>query len=361
VVPARELTSALQTSKLGALGATHIKVRANVLGLLEAFTSLEQPVERFVSLASRVLGTVGERLDRDGRVKSPEEEKKVGKSLREAQYDSRRTGPDGEGEPRILGEQGDVLALWKPAGWTVSVREAEADEADDGDWWTSTGRGARPLQDWVARRLGDRHPINLDSATAYGLLHRLDKNTSGAILCAKSYRGYLAAKVQFATRRVCKRYLCLCHGLLPPGERWLEAPLRFIPDGGRTVATPDGDRAATQVQTVAHLAEVPGVGLLSMVGVELRTGRQHQIRAHLSEEGHPLVADERYGGWVPPWCERVFLHAHRLSIDIGAGEGPLLTCSPLPVDLQEALPRPTAVDAAARALRTRWLQPPGAA
>lgn len=325
------------------------------MGVLEALASLGHGgVEPLAELAKGVLGAVAARLDGAGRGEE------VCAGLPEAMDDTRQHRLSGEEEPRILREQADILVLWKPPEWTVSVREAD-DEAED-DQWMHVGRGARPLQDWVAQRLGAQHSISSDAGTAYGLLHRLDRGTSGPLLCAKTYKGYFAAKLQFALRRVCKRYVCLGHGPLARGGRWLEAPLRFLASegnaGGRSVAAADGDRAATQVQAVGHLVEVPGAGLLSLVEVELRTGRKHQIRAHLSEEGHPLVADERYGGSVLKWCERVFLHSHRLCADVGEGEGPLLALCPLPSDLRAALLRPSAADAPARALRSRWLSGP---
>eukprot|EP00418_Pyrodinium_bahamense_P093383 CAMPEP_0179032770 /NCGR_PEP_ID=MMETSP0796-20121207/11756_1 /TAXON_ID=73915 /ORGANISM="Pyrodinium bahamense, Strain pbaha01" /LENGTH=335 /DNA_ID=CAMNT_0020729001 /DNA_START=140 /DNA_END=1144 /DNA_ORIENTATION=+ len=335
---------------MAALGATHTQVRMNVVGLVDAFTAQEFQMDELLAVASAVMCRVAERLDLASGTGSAQAAEKTWPPV--SGWSERRP-PAGStlDEPRVLSEQQGVLALWKPAGWTVSVCEAE-DEAE-GELWMKSGRGARPLQEWVAANFGARHPITLDAGTAHGLLHRLDRGTSGAILCAKTYHGYYGAKMQFAARRVRKRYLCLLHGLLPSGPRWLETPLRVVLErgSGRSIAVPDGDRARTLVRAVAHLLQLPGTGPLSFAEVELGTGRYHQIRAHMSEEGYPLVADERYGGCVQPWCARVFLHAHRLCIDLGDGEGPLETLCALPADLRAALSRPAATDAASRALR----------
>merc|ERR1712129_264547 len=160
------------------------------------------------------------------------------------------------------------------------------------------------------------YPICNDSSLAYGLLHRLDKNTSGALLCAKTYEAYFHAKLQFAARRVLKHYVCLCHGLLPMSPRLLDVPLHTtrVHGGWRSVADPTGRKARTIVDVVVHLG-LSGQ-LISLVQVKLGTGRYHQIRGYLTHDGHPLVGDIHYGG-IAHWCHRVFLHAHRLAIDAG--------------------------------------------
>mmetsp|Transcript_73502 Transcript_73502/g.232140 ORF Transcript_73502/g.232140 Transcript_73502/m.232140 type:complete len:185 (+) Transcript_73502:177-731(+) len=97
-----------------------------------------------------------------------------------------------------------------------------------------------------------------------------------------------------------------------------------------------GVRAVTQVLSALRLTSPQG-GPLSLVMVRLRTGRLHQIRAHLHHAGHAVVGDVLYGGQAacPPWCPRLFLHAHRLALDVG--DGPLEAQVPLPEDLQAVL------------------------
>merc|ERR1711865_870320 len=101
----------------------------------------------------------------------------------------------------------------------------------------------------------------------------------------------------------------------------------------------------------------------SLVEVRLWTGRLHQIRAHLTAEGHPLVSDRAYGGDTPSWCPRIFLHCHRLSFpsepSLNRNEDAEVRC-PLPRDLREALqnlvPAQTGQQRAAQQLLRKWAQ-----
>merc|ERR1719277_175941 len=76
---------------------------------------------------------------------------------------------------------------------------------------------------------------------------------------------------------------------------------------------------------------------MSLVAVRLHTGRTHQIRAHLSVAGHPLLGDATYGGTTPPWCPRIFLHARHLALDTGKEGEDIDVEVPLPADLRRAL------------------------
>lgn len=119
----------------------------------------------------------------------------------------------------------------------------------------------------------------------------------------------------------------------------LEASLRVVDDDelAHTLVDEDGQQARTEICAVAHLYCKNGCSstCFSLVKVSLHTGRRHQIRAHMANEGCPLVGDVAYGGVAQEWCKRVFLHAHRLKLNLG---GDMLdVCCPLPDDLQAAL------------------------
>jgi len=236
-------------------------------------------------------------------------------------------------DPVILHADVDLVALWKPPNWTVSV-------SSEGTTFRAQAKGPQdaglPLQDWVAKNLGCRHPVCADASKSYGLLHRLDRFTSGIVLCATTYRGHLLGQLRFATRQVKKVYLALCSGTVAPHPRTLEARLsgERAPDGSwRTWADANGRTAKTEILRVVHLSD--GTMHFSLVEVQLHTGRQHQIRAHLAEEGHPLVGDVQYGGAAPKWCPRTFLHAARVGLHVGNGDFDV-RC-PLPADVSRAL------------------------
>lgn len=196
--------------------------------------------------------------------------------------------------------------------------------------------GQLQFQRWICDELGSRVAIARDAEAQHGILHRLDIETSGPVLVATSYRGLWLGRLQISTRRVRKEYVCLCHGHLSTQLRMLTAPLRLEGrQGPQEGAELQGLRQArTEILDVAHVESESGEQL-SLVRVRLHTGRRHQIRAHLSFEGHPLAGDKLYGKSADNWCPRLFLHSYRLGVDIG--DGPLNLLIPLPRDLQRTL------------------------
>mmetsp|Transcript_48005 Transcript_48005/g.148177 ORF Transcript_48005/g.148177 Transcript_48005/m.148177 type:complete len:343 (+) Transcript_48005:525-1553(+) len=252
--------------------------------------------------------------------------------------------------PRVLREEGGLHVLLKPPGWTVSVGNDE-DGGDAAEAWAQRRSAPdRAMQDWLAERFGGRCPIVHDDGVSCGLLHRLDKQTSGALVWARDYSSYYIARLQFARRHVRKEYVCLCLGSMSPQTHLLEEPLQEWGDGQKvadcTVCSPWGRPALTEVKSVGHLTSPEGNGV-SLVEVRIHTGRRHQIRAHTTGQGHPLIGDSLYGGPCPPWSARMFLHARRLGL--AAPDGLLAVEVPLPSDLREALDALSATDGAARA------------
>jgi len=239
--------------------------------------------------------------------------------------------------------------VWKPSGWAVLV--SDDDGAANAGQETVASMGARRsplLHEWLAQRLGARFPIACDANLAHGLLHRLDRETSGVLLWAKSQRSYYTARVHFVARRVRKEYLCLCCGMPSAATpRLLQAPLQELSQLqlGRpwTIVGKRGARpACTELLNVVHLFDTQCPNGVSLLRVRLHTGRRHQIRAHLSSEGHPLLGDGAYGaGASPSWCPRILLHACAFTFDPGSLESgvpsPLAVEAPLPEDLCVAL------------------------
>ncbi|CAE8729047.1 unnamed protein product, partial [Polarella glacialis] len=178
--------------------------------------------------------------------------------------------------------------------------------------------------------------------------------TSGPLLCAKTYHGFHQLQLQFAACRVTKKYICLCDGWIDKDLRLIDKPLLVTGSCGtrRSIVAPHGQKAITNVYEVAHL-RCPQGGDLSLVCVSLGTGRMHQIRAHLSAAGYPLVGDPLYGGWARPWCQRLFLHSHTLEVNIG--DGPLTSRCSLPQDLKDALAALSGQDDMSQAILKTWL------
>jgi 23S rRNA pseudouridine1911/1915/1917 synthase len=164
-----------------------------------------------------------------------------------------------------------------------------------------------------------------------GIVHRLDKDTSGLIVIAKndSAREYLAA--QFKNRTVNKRYLVLVRGRLSPEQGVIEAPIgRDLHRRRRMAVVESGKQATTQYQVREYLDNY------TLVEVSPLTGRTHQIRVHLSAIGCPVLGDSTYG-IRSAHLDRQFVHACCLGFRLLSTKGYQEFTSPLPADLEQAL------------------------
>jgi len=196
-----------------------------------------------------------------------------------------------------------------------------------------------------------------------GMVHRLDKNTSGLIVWAKNPPTLMHLLTQFRTRTTNKKYHCLVHGLFnePSGRIFL--PLARKSTNRQIMAvSADGREALTTYQVIDSYAifnfeklinQFPTSPLkkkhlnqlyqgFSLLEVTLHTGRTHQIRAHFTHLQHPLVGDTAYlsknkAKIDPLWCSRQFLHASYLAFIHPRTQEKLTFTSPLPQDLQETL------------------------
>jgi 23S rRNA pseudouridine1911/1915/1917 synthase len=170
-----------------------------------------------------------------------------------------------------------------------------------------------------------------------GIVHRLDKDTSGLLLVAKDDQAHAGLARDLAARRIERRYLALVQGHLDPGGT-VDAPIGRHPrDRKRMAVTPGGRRAVTHWRVLERLDGI------DLVEVRLETGRTHQIRVHLSSIGHPVVGDRTYGA-DPRLADRVglrrpFLHAWRLRFSHPISGEPIEVEEVLPPDLQAALER----------------------
>lgn len=164
-----------------------------------------------------------------------------------------------------------------------------------------------------------------------GIVHRLDRDTSGLIVVAKNDRAMRALQSQLKERQVHKTYLALVQGVPTPREGQIEAPIGRHPRDRKKMAVVEGGREATTRYRVREVLN--GCALLE---VEPVTGRTHQIRVHLAAIGHPIIGDRVYGK-PSPYIARQFLHASRLAFAMPLGNRLVEFESPLPPDLRAAL------------------------
>lgn len=215
-----------------------------------------------------------------------------------------------------------------------------------------------------------------------GVVHRLDRNTSGCIVFAKTDEAHWQISRQFELRTVDKRYLAITHGHVEPEVDVIDLPLGPHPSrekGYREKYVVRHDHLGKPSVTIArvravftlpHQCPVPSAQCLSLVELELKTGRTHQIRVHLSHTGFPIVADDMYGGRFPTFRElgdtssktpdqpvltRHALHAATLAFRHPITKEPLRFTAPFPDDMHLLLATLRAADTHAAPLT-----PPGA-
>lgn len=170
-----------------------------------------------------------------------------------------------------------------------------------------------------------------------GVVHRLDKGTSGLLVVAKTQAAYHALVGQLAAREVTREYLAIVHGRMTRAEGRIDAPIGRDPRHRQRMAIRPGGqgrRAVTRFRVRERLAQ------FTLVECRLETGRTHQIRVHLASLGHPIVGDEAYGRGGPRVTlafEGVALHAARLAFVHPATQARVEFAAPLPPRLERLL------------------------
>lgn len=171
-----------------------------------------------------------------------------------------------------------------------------------------------------------------------GIVHRLDKGTSGLLVVARTQDAYESLVAQLSARSVERRYLGLVWGHPDPPTGLVDAPIgRSRKDPTRMAVSSSGKEARTRYEVQRRFTEPIGAALLEC---RLETGRTHQIRVHLGAIGHPIVGDPRYRGARTSFpTPRPFLHAHALAFDHPSTGERVSFRSPLPDDLAAVLAR----------------------
>lgn len=225
--------------------------------------------------------------------------------------------------PAIVYEDRNLLVLNKPAGWVVN----DADTTD-----------APTIQGWLGKNF--QFPVFKFYECRNGVVHRLDKETSGLLLVAKTKETFDYLQSLFKQRKVAKSYTALLHGRVEPKEGEIEAEVGRLPWNRRRFGVLQGGRySKTRYKVKGEYASSKGV--FSLVDFYPETGRTHQIRIHARYIGHPIVGDEFYAGRKTAradrkWCPRLFLHASQIAFVHPSGRK-VSYQSKLPDDLKEVL------------------------
>lgn len=166
-----------------------------------------------------------------------------------------------------------------------------------------------------------------------GIVHRLDRGTSGLMVVARDEESLAALQAQVRRREVERVYLALAHGRLPSRTGTIDAPIGRASRQRHRMAV--AGAASREART--HFEVLEQLRRETYLRVRLETGRTHQIRAHFAAIEHPLLGDPTYGGRAEYGLERPFLHAHRLAFTHPESDERMAFSSPLPPDLEAAL------------------------
>ncbi len=240
--------------------------------------------------------------------------------------DDKELIPDPEVPFRVVYEDDALIVVDKPAGVVVHP-------------------GAGQREHTLAAGLVARFP-ELAAAVAFGawpverpgLVHRLDKDTSGLLVVARTPAAHALLAAQLAERTMGRTYCAVALGHLGADEGTIDAPLgRSTREPTKIAVRADGRAARTHYEVLERLG---GAVATTLLRLRLETGRTHQIRVHLAAIGHPVAGDARYGGAKRALgLERPFLHAEHLRLVHPLTGEPVEFSSPLPPELAATLER----------------------
>jgi 23S rRNA pseudouridine1911/1915/1917 synthase len=250
----------------------------------------------------------------------------------------------------ILFEDADLLVLHKPSGVTVNTSDTTTGEKTLQNFveeYRNLPPYIRP-ETYTVSRAGDETTFKTaqeEFDERAGIVHRLDKETSGVILVAKNPSAFKALQTQFKQRLVEKKYLALAHGDIKPAVGEINVPVGRLPWNRKQFGVIADGRDALTLYTVQQRYELVINGkkeILSLVELAPKTGRTHQIRVHLKYINHPIFADFLYAGRKTARNDRkilsrVFLHAFSITFTHTTTGELVHFEAPLPKELEAVL------------------------
>lgn len=241
--------------------------------------------------------------------------------------------------PKIIYQDKNILIINKPSGLVVNRAESVK---------------GKTLQDWVEENF-EIHPApeakEVIAPGAYtqdklqeevfrkrsGIVHRLDKDTSGVLIVSKTPKAFKQLQKQFKERKVKKEYLALVHNRVEPKKGNIKIPIGRNPSNRRKFTIRlHGKKSTTHFSVKKYYPK------FTYLKIQPKTGRTHQIRVHLKHIGHPIVSDPIYLGEKRfkkdiHWCPRLFLHAKKINFVHPQKNNRVEYCAQLPKDLEKVL------------------------
>ena len=246
--------------------------------------------------------------------------------------------------PSIIFENDDMFVVNKPYGMVVN-------RAD-------TTRHMVTLQDWIEEKFktspkgtsyfvaANDSKLKVEEESDFykraGIVHRIDKETSGALLIAKNEEAFAALQLQFKEKTVDKMYVALCHGAVTPLEGTIDVPVGRLPWNRKKFGVIAEGRQSVTKYRVEKTFVSPQKETLSLVYAYPQTGRTHQIRVHMRYLNYPIFGDLLYAGRKNArrdrmYLERHFLHAAKISFTNPRDKKRITVEAPLPSELVDFL------------------------
>jgi len=237
--------------------------------------------------------------------------------------------------PSLIYQDENLLVINKPAGLLTHPKSAKDPSQSVVSWLLEKYPEIKKVGDHMenpgtSEEGRNIRQNNIGTGTLRpGIVHRLDKETSGLMLVAKNQKSFEYFKNLFQERLIKKTYLALVYGNLKNKTGTIELPLGKL--GTKQTTRIKGKKDLKEREAVTEYKVIKEFLNYSLLEVYPKTGRTHQIRVHLNAIGHPIVCDKIYGGrkkYCPPELGRLFLHAQKLEFTTPSGQKLLLETDP---------------------------------